>query len=413
MSLFGSLMTNLSGLDVHAEKLNVIGQNLSNMNTVGYKDRSATFATVLGEATRAQGAASQVQLKTRINTETTGTIKTTGNAFDMAIVGRGFYVMNEESDASGETYYSRDGSFQPDSQGYLRNKSGMYVQGYAVTRDTAEETTTGALVNLRIDPEKNYVDGATTTTANARLNLPAENREDVTTTIPIYDINSSTPNALQMNWSPVSGENNQWSLSFSVPSSEGTMDTTAAVTVTFDEDGDVTSPQTTSATVTWSPYTDTLTGETVNRGTQTYTIDLSGSKIGGSSFSVFGVQQDGIPLGTIDNVTFDEDGVLYLSSNSGAREPTHKLAMAMFNAPDQLVEHTSNVYFAETSAGLSALTVAGNDGAGDFIIKSVEMSNSDPVDLFSQMIKAQRAYSFTSSALRAADEMISIASGMK
>lgn len=416
MSFLSSMMTSLSGLEVHAQKLSVIGQNITNINTVGYRDRTIDFSTVLEETNGLAGAsASRVQVRTSLAAERNGTFDSTGIQTDMALTGRGFFVVNTRSDGSGETLYTRDGSFRPDQDGFLRNKGGVYLQGYDVNFGNSETTTTGPLTTVQIDPALRYVPGLQTTDVRPRLNFPAENRQVAETSVPIFSTDSANARNLVLNWSPVAGEGNQWDLTFDIVGGEGTVDPASATPtrITFGPNGQVVDPVSTTANVTWNPYVDSLTGETVNRGAESINFDWSNLVIGGDAYVTYDTGQNGAPLGNFREATFDSFGVLSINADIGASQPTHKVAVAMFNSPDNLTELDANTFVANSFTGDAILTVAGAEGAGNFLARTVELSNSNTVDLLSQMIEAQRAYTFSSSALRTANELMEIAGSLK
>lgn len=142
-----SLDSGVSALDQFQQDLNVIGNNIANVDTVGFKSANMQFADALSQTLGANSAGVE-QIGTGVVTSsitdafTQGSITSTGVPSNLAIDGNGFFVVQDPS--SGEQYVTRDGNFTVNSQGYLVTSTGMYVQGYTSSGGTLG-TSTGSI----------------------------------------------------------------------------------------------------------------------------------------------------------------------------------------------------------------------------------------------------------------------------
>ena len=415
MSFFGSFYTSLAGLDAQTKRLNAVGQNLTNANSVGYRQREVDFVTVLAETNRPVGAAQSVRAIERIRPEEGGVVTPTTNDFDVAIAGNGFFVVNTNADGTGDQLLTRNGSFRPDRDGFLRNSAGYYAMGYPVTNATADTTVTGAPQVLQFDPTETLVPGQTTTAVNYRATLPGADPTTAQDTVGLAFADGSRTNPLTLTWTPVPDVPNAWDLSFSTLGGEGTVTAPATpVRFTFDQNGQLIQPTGgTAVTVDWNAYTDPISGEVVTPGSLTTTFDFTGTSQGGQDFTVLNANQNGFAAGRVSRVGFFDDGVLAASSSAGVLQSTFKLAIGEVRAPDELFERSGSAFEATDTSGAITFSASNNNGAGRIVTQAVELANVDQVDSFSQMIEAQRAYTFSATALRTVDEMIQTATQVK
>jgi flagellar hook protein FlgE len=136
MSLYGALFTGVSGLNAQGQKIAIISDNISNVNTVGYKEGQAQFQTLVVNSTaQASYSPGGVRNTTRINVDKQGIIQSTSAPTDIAISGKGFFAVNSSSDSSSQMLYSRAGSFRQDSTGNFVNSQGFFLQGWPLDRN--------------------------------------------------------------------------------------------------------------------------------------------------------------------------------------------------------------------------------------------------------------------------------------
>jgi len=195
MAMYGAFSSSILGMMSQSKSLNTIGTNIANINTGGYKKTETRFETVLSRTISFNSDYGGVRPKDFQRIEQQGVITSTGRNLDAAISGNGFFVLNTEVDGSGETLYTRDGSFEtragnaitvPSDDGtstintremYLVNKNGYYVMGWQPDT-TGAFSTTGTLSAMRVDPYAFIDSGQTTTNANLKLNLPSTASEN-------------------------------------------------------------------------------------------------------------------------------------------------------------------------------------------------------------------------------------------
>src|SRR5579862_3005651 len=190
MSL-STFSTGLSGLTTSSAALDVVGNNLANLNTIGYKSQDISFSDILGQqfgtpGTATSGNTASIGLGAQVSSVATdfsqGTITTTGNPLDVAIQGDGFLVV----DNSQGQFYTRDGELQVDANGNLVTQSGANVQGYGVDPKTGQ-INTNSLQSITIP--SNLTSPTSTSNFNIAMNLHsnAPAGTDFTTQVQIFD----------------------------------------------------------------------------------------------------------------------------------------------------------------------------------------------------------------------------------
>ncbi len=152
MSLYGALFSGVSGLSAESSAMGAISDNISNVNTIGYKETDVNFQTlVTAQVSTTQYSPGGVQSKPRTGVNVQGLLQSTSSSTDVAISGQGFFVVNSDSnplaDGSGEFAYTRAGSFTVDKNGYLQNTGGYYLQGWPLTNWDGTNTATHQVIN--------------------------------------------------------------------------------------------------------------------------------------------------------------------------------------------------------------------------------------------------------------------------
>jgi len=198
MSVFGALYAAVSGLNANSNALGIISDNISNANTVGYKETSTDFSTLVTESgSPSLYSPGGVQTAPFYNVSQQGVLQAESAPTDLAISGGGFFVVNSSAADIGETSYTRAGSFTVDANGNLVNSAGQYLQGQALTFAQAQAIQNGnynqlsatTLNSLQTVNVTNNA-GAAQPTANISLvaNLPAnDTTTPETITVPVYD----------------------------------------------------------------------------------------------------------------------------------------------------------------------------------------------------------------------------------
>src|SRR4029077_2281077 len=136
MSILTAMSTGVSGLNAESEALGLIGNNLANSNTVGFKESRAVFDNVLGSAVGTEGAIGQgVRMSTSQQIFSEGSLVNTGQATDVALSGDGFFVVNGSVGGQNGNFYTRAGQTSLNKNGTLVNPDGLAFQGYGVNPD--------------------------------------------------------------------------------------------------------------------------------------------------------------------------------------------------------------------------------------------------------------------------------------
>ena len=215
--MLGSLYSGISGLNASSAAMSVIGDNIANVSTTGFKSSSMSFSSMfsqsLGEAT-ANTAGSGVQVAAIMQNWTSGSFENTGNGTDLAISGKGLFVVTNDN---GEQFYTRAGNFTFNSDGDLVNPDGLTVQGYQIN----ENGGLGALSNINILGDNNYRNEATTEISiGLNLNSSSEVGDTYETTITINDSLGNNID-LTLEFTKIEGMN-AWAATSSIPTGTGT-----------------------------------------------------------------------------------------------------------------------------------------------------------------------------------------------
>lgn len=222
MSLFGAMFAGVSGLNANAQSMGMIADNIANVNTVGFKGSEVQFSTLVTRAaTKTTFSPGGVQANTVQLIDRQGLIQASTSKTDMAVVGKGFFVINEAAvpTATDEYFYSRAGSFSPDKDGYLRNTSGFFLMGWPT--NNLGVPTAGNLSTLSslqsIDVSGISGNAVQTTTMTIGANLPADAAINSTqnTSAQIFD-SLGIPENLNLTYTKTAS--NTWGVSALPPS---------------------------------------------------------------------------------------------------------------------------------------------------------------------------------------------------
>ena len=423
MSLYGALYTGVAGLAANGRAMAHTSTNIANVNTVGYKGSRNEFSSLLssngtGSFTGSVQSVSMPQISAQ------GNILQTSSATDLAISGQGFFVVTQTPVASpilDEVLYTRSGSFQKDAAGFLRNSSGMYLQGWALDAngEVPANRNDVELVNL------GQVTGASlpTTTASLRANLKSSEAviagytagdiaagtvtPQFETAMEIFDTQGgSRPVRLAF----VKTAANQWRYEMMYdgnPADIGGAGNNPIATgaMTFNTNGTIATPASTvNVTI---PF---VAGSGLSSQQISFNFGTAGEANGFTQFdttsSLYGSTIDGTLYGGLSGVRIDEQGFVVAQFTNGIERNLYKLPIATFSNADGLGTVTGNAYRQTTDSGSPAMKAADEAGAGKIASKSVEQSTVDIAEEFSDMIIIQRAYSAASKIITTADEML-------
>ncbi|ABB09962.1 flagellar hook protein FlgE [Burkholderia lata] len=387
----------LSGLAGASNALDVIGNNIANANTVGFKSSTAQFADMYANSV-ATSTNTQIGIGTSLNAVQQnfgqGTINTTSSSLDVAINGNGFFQMSN----NGVTTYSRDGTFQRDKNGFIVDSQGRNLMGYAA--NAGGVINTAQTVPLQA-PTTNIAPTATTK-ISAQFNL---NSQDTTPTkTPFSATDNTTYNystSIQV-YDSLGGS--QAVNMYFVKSAAGTWEAYAGVqggsttdlgTVTFDSSGAIKSTTTgTPATPTTSvgQFQFTVPNTDGSATPQSLTLDLTGTTQYGGKDGVNNLAQDGYASGTLTTYTIGADGKLTGNYSNGQTAVLGEIALANFNNPNGLVNLGGNQYAESAASGVPQISAPGSTNHGKLQGSALENSNVDLTSQLVNLITAQRNY---------------------
>lgn len=373
--MFQALFNSLSGLFSFSKSLSTVSDNISNMNTPGFRGSDSFFSNVNGNR-GARIAGDGLRVKE-------GDIRQTGNSTDVAIDGDGYFVLK---DKEGNLYYTRAGQFRFDDNGMLVDTVNQYqVMGM---------DSTGALVPINFSSYQ-MLPAAATTGVHFTGNLAPGSTGANANSITVYDANGTAHTLSATFTSKTTAPP-----SFDVVIKDETGATLGSGTVAFAADG--------TPTATGNPMT-----ITANWGAaQSIKLDfgtpgaLDGLKaLSGMASTVTTKVDDGHPVLGVTDMSFDEKGVLQLTYSQTEKRQGPQLALAIF--PNEESLHLSGGRLISGSA--VADKEFGRPGEGRFghiAGGSLEMSNVDLTQEFADMIIIQRGYQASSRVMTVSNEML-------
>ncbi|MDR5172576.1 flagellar hook protein FlgE [Methylobacillus flagellatus] len=404
----------LSGLNAASKNIEVIGNNVANASTVGFKQSRTEFADVYANSLGG-GNASKIGIGTKIaaitQQFTQGNISNSQNPLDVAINGNGFFRMSD----NGTITYSRNGQFQLDKDGYIQNASGQRLTGYALVNGQIQ---TGALTELRIDASD--LAPRTTTSITGPLNL--DSRAEVLDP-DLFDINDpstyshSTPievfdslgnsHAVQLYYlktdvdTTASPATSTWTIMASADGVQTPVGTPPVAVGTMVFTGSGINPTITPATPNISIPVGTggLTPMSV-------TLNLAGSTQFANSFSESDLGQDGYSAGRLSSFSIGSDGSILGRYSNGQSTVLGQVALANFRNLNGLQPLGDNQWAETSESGPPIVGIANSGGLGVLQSYRLEDSNVDLTAELVNMITAQRVYQANAQTIKTEDQIM-------
>lgn len=459
-----SLYAGVSGLQNHQTRMDVIGNNISNVNTYGFKKGRATFQDMISQ--QINGAARPTEEVGGVNPKevglgmsvatidtifTQGNLQTTGNTTDLAIQGNGFFVLKNGD----QTFYSRAGVFGTDSEGTLVNPAnGLRVQGWMAEEVNGRQIlrTSSTPTDLVIpvgqkDPPKatenvHYFCNLNKNTPEIPENPTADQVIEGTwqTEIDIYDTYGN-PHQVQMNFAKVPGNPNQWTVTVNVDpdnadytqtrigfgTTDGVentytlnFDNTGKLQSVVDSAGNQSNPEgeivlqasyavaDSNADADGNPYRHTFNLNLGTIGSMENTITQAASK--STTKANF---QDGYRLGYLDNFKIDQSGVITGVYSNGSVRTIGQVAMASFTNQGGLEKKGDNTYAESINSGMANIGESGTQGKGSMLAGTLEMSNVDLTEQLTDMIVTQRGFESNAKTIQTGDSMLETVLSLK
>jgi flagellar hook protein FlgE len=410
MSLLGALNSAVSALSAQSQAIAMISDNLANSSTTGYKTTTASFESmVTASASATSYSSGGVTASARADISAQGLLTTSSSGTSIAISGNGFFPVRDGTSGSA-VYYTRNGEFTVNSQGYLTNGS-YNLLGWPTdaSGNVPGGETAGGLEPINTNAVSSI--SSPTTTASLQATLPADAAvgDTFTSTMEVYDSLGTAANTT-VTWTKTAA--NQWAAGFSNPTlasdssvQAGTV-TSSDVTVNFNADGTLASTSPASPTLTIGSWTTGASSSSIalNMGTANKADGLSQYTTGASSVSLQ-VSQDGVAYSKLTGVKVDDNGNVMASYDNGQSRAIYKVPVATFNNPDGLTATDGGIYTETSDSGTAVLHESGEGGAGTVEGGKLEESTTDTSAEFSKMIAAQQAYSASAQVITAVNKM--------
>ena len=405
----------VSALRAQSSNLSIISTNLANSSTVGYKELTANFKTLVTNPYSSSSLnTGGVVVSSIQHVDLQGLIESSNTSTNMAIDGNGYFVVTNTADGN-SFYYTRTGSFSTNDDGYLVNENGYFLQGWPVDSDGNLVNGSGSVSSLETI-NLNSISGAAQATSTIDLvaNLPADAAvgDTFTTSSEIYD-SLGVSHTIEYTWEKTDA--NEWELSVSNPTlgsdptdESGTL-TGSPITITFDSDGnlDTTNPDPVTLSITaWETGASDST-ITLGLGTSGRTDGLSqfSSEDGDPQVSVTSVNQDGLQFGDLASVSIQADGLVIATFDNGMSRTVYQIPLASFNNPNGLQLVSGNAYLATVDSGTYTLNMPGYGGTGAISGSALEASTVTTSEELTDMIVAQQAYSAASQVISTSQDM--------
>lgn len=438
MSIFGAMESSVSGLRAQSSALGMISDNISNVNTVGYKETRAAFSTLVTEsATKTSFDPGGVRARPLQQVDKQGLLQSSDSNTDVAISGNGFFVVNESANPGvGDDYmFTRAGQFRTDKDGNLVNSADFYLQGWPIDAQgnlPAAQESLNSLETVNISG----LSGLPRATDSIELgaNLPATDAATTQHSITVQSFDSlGTAHNLDFTFEKTANPN-EWTVTVDQPhlssdpsgapsgqfeDSTGALINQVQATMTFASDGSVQSITTTTANADITNLRidygeNSGVGNATGATTTDVSVDLGNPGANefdaltqfDSDFAVNEINQNGLRFGNFTGVSIDEEGIVTAIFDNGRRRDLAQLPVATFNNPNALEARTGNAFLRSDESGEPLLNEAGVGGAGSIAPSALEGSTVDLATEFTDMITTQRAYSAATRIVTTSDEML-------
>ncbi len=398
----------LSGLSASSTQLDVIGNNISNSSTVGFKASDVQFADVYANSLGGGGAAPVgigVSASDISQQFSQGTISTDSNPLDIAINGNGFYQLSN----NGTISYSRNGQFQLNAQGEIVNASGANLQGYNASANGVLNTgvTTNLVINAANIPPK------VTTTVGSVLNLDSSspvlavpfdptnpNTFAYSTSVTVYDSlgNSHSLQTYYTNQGLV-GANDKWNVYATLDGTSVSVLPATVGSLTFNSAGALTTTPTTI------PLAIPLTNGAANLA---ISMALTGTTQYGTSSGVNSQVQNGFSSGELTQFSAGANGIITGTYSNGQTQTLGQIVLNNFVNPGGLAAAGNNSWYATSASGAALLGTPGSGSLGVLQSDAVENSTTDLTSELVNMITAQQNYQANAQTIKTEDQITQI-----
>ncbi|MBS1040557.1 flagellar hook protein FlgE [Gluconobacter cerinus] len=411
MSIINSLNTAVSGLNSQSHAFSDLSNNIANSQTTGYKAATTSFADYVTSndlASDGESLSDSVAATTRQHTDNQGMVVSSTNTLALAISGNGFFNVVQPTGSttsstaptfSSQQFYTRNGDFSQNNQGYLVNTSGYYLEGYQVGSEGALSSTLSPIKisdSVAFQPTK-----STTVSLSAAIGSTSGAEGTNTSTATAYD-SKGNAQEVSLNWKQSSTDPLVWNVSNSADSSN-------SATVKFNSDGSLASvngaSQSTGSAATFS-YTGLPQDMTVNLGTIGSTSGVSLATDSSNYSTNPTMTTDSVTSGTFTGLSMQSDGSVMATFDNGLSQLLAKIPLSTFADPNGLSAQNGQAYTATASSGAPTVNAVNTNGAGTLSTSSTESSTTDLTSDLTKLIVAQQAYGANTKIVTTANQLL-------
>jgi flagellar hook protein FlgE len=417
MSISGSLFIASTALDAFSNSINVAGDNIANLNTVGFKTSRLEFADLLPTLTGDIETGHGVRLDDVNKPFQQGALETTTSVTDLALEGNGFFILRDP--ITGSSFYTRAGQFHLDSTGKLVNDSGLALQGSsgditvgnALTAPAQATSSLALTFNLDASSATPGTSFPTGPDASPSAWISGSNFSSVTT---IYDaqgtahdltflFRKTAPNTWEYRIAARRSE-----LDPAAPNSSELRQVSAPGTLVFSPNGQLDPLASTLSDITGLNWT--------NGATQTLSaanLNFAGTLQYDQPSALLSLSQNGFAQGSFSGFTIDSQGVINGRFSNGTNQTLGTIALANFANVDDLDPLGETLSSPTVESGAAQTGLAGQGGLGNIISGALELSTVDLAREFVSLISSQRAFQVNSRVITTADQMYTVAANLK
>ncbi len=432
-SLFGALDTAVTGLTAQSSAFGNISDNVANSTTTGFKRIDTSFADYLTTSTAVTNDSGSVIAAPDYRNDVQGTITASDNPLAMAVQGKGFFqVTQESSSASGavtlgtQAQYTRDGDFSLDKNGYLVNSSGEALNGWVA------DPVTGVLNQSQLQPiqvAQSSFSPIATSTMTLAANLPATPAAatPVSSTVNVFDA-EGTLHTVSLSFTQ--NASNDWTVAVNAPdaatpalgSAEVKFGATSGNAAAAGTIGSLTNATGSLTTTAYSANGAATLGFTADFGSGPQTVSLQLGNYGGTTgltqyagtaYALGGISQNGVAPGAYSGVSTAANGNVSVNYSNGQSRVVAQVPLMQFANADALQRQDGQAFTGTTGSGLAIAQSVASGGAGTLVTSSLEGSNVDIATEFTSLIVAQQAYSANAKLVTTASDLLQTTIDMK
>ena len=413
--MFASFQTALSALNATSTAIDVTGNNLANLNTLGFKESNVSFLDLVTQSIDAVG---QTQVGFGVGSPKTtkqftqGATQTTGGPLDAAIQGDGFFVVQA---SNGAQLLTRAGNFQADASGTLVTSTGQRVQGWTQMNSDGTVNTNGAITDIQL-PTGSLRQPSATKNFSLSMNLNAAGAvgaSDGSFSAPVQVVDS-LGNTQNLTIAFTKTANNTWSYSVTIPSSalaSPSATPLATGTLTFDSSGNLTAPAPASGSL-LNQIAVQVTGLADGAADMNMNWNLTNTTTGANLVTQIAQpsalstsSQDGTAAAQLTKVSIGDGGLIIAQYSNGQTKNVGELAMASIRNPDSLVAVGNNNFQTSSLTATPVIGAPQTGGRGNILGGALESSNVDIATEFTNLIVYQRGYQANAKVINTEDQL--------